>query len=119
MDGLIVVDLPPNLDRTGSDEDRVVATIAAVVAQQFDVAAQVLSHGLVPILEPEVTVTIPDKADAEAEARMVRSAVTTDSVTTGPRSAISRVSSISSHVASSRVSRERRLSRPRPRPETS
>lgn len=40
--------------------------IEAVVAQQFEVAAQVLSHGLVPILEPEVTVTIPDKADAEA-----------------------------------------------------
>lgn len=40
--------------------------IEAIVAQQFDVAAQVLSHGLVPILEPEVTVTIPDKADAEA-----------------------------------------------------
>lgn len=42
------------------------AGIEAIVAQQFDVAAQVLSHGLVPILEPEVTVTIPDKADAEA-----------------------------------------------------
>lgn len=42
------------------------AGIESAVAQQFDVAAQVLSHGLVPILEPEVTVTIPDKADAEA-----------------------------------------------------
>lgn len=40
--------------------------IEAIVAQQFDVAEQVLSHGLVPILEPEVTVTIDDKADAEA-----------------------------------------------------
>jgi fructose-bisphosphate aldolase, class I len=40
--------------------------IAAIVAQQFEVARQVLAHGLVPILEPEVTVTIDDKAEAEA-----------------------------------------------------
>jgi fructose-bisphosphate aldolase, class I len=41
------------------------AGIAAVVAQQFEVARQVLSHGLVPILEPEVTISIADKAQAE------------------------------------------------------
>jgi fructose-bisphosphate aldolase, class I len=41
------------------------AGIAAVVGQQFELAHQVLSHGLVPILEPEVTITIPDKAAAE------------------------------------------------------
>jgi fructose-bisphosphate aldolase, class I len=40
--------------------------IAAVVAQQFEVGHRVLSHGLVPILEPEVTISIPDKAEAEA-----------------------------------------------------
>ena len=39
--------------------------IAAIVAQQFEVGRQVLSHGLMPILEPEVTITIPDKAEAE------------------------------------------------------
>src|SRR6201998_4737722 len=39
--------------------------IAAVVAQQFEVAGQVLSHGLVPIIEPEVTISISDKAQAE------------------------------------------------------
>jgi fructose-bisphosphate aldolase, class I len=39
--------------------------IAAVAAQQFEVARQVLSHGLVPIIEPEVTISIPDKAQAE------------------------------------------------------
>jgi len=39
--------------------------IAANVAQQFDVARQVLSHGLVPIIEPEVTISIADKAQAE------------------------------------------------------
>lgn len=41
------------------------AGIAAIVEQQFDIARQVLAHGLVPILEPEVTITIPDKEDAE------------------------------------------------------
>ena len=39
--------------------------IAAVVAQQFEVAQQVLSHGLVPIIEPEITISIDDKAAAE------------------------------------------------------
>jgi fructose-bisphosphate aldolase class I len=39
--------------------------IAAIVAQQFDVAHQVLSHGLVPIIEPEVTISISDKGQAE------------------------------------------------------
>ena len=39
--------------------------IHAVVTQQFEVAAQVLAHGLVPIIEPEVTISIPDKAEAE------------------------------------------------------
>ena len=39
--------------------------IAAVAAQQFEVAHQVLSHGLVPIIEPEVTISISDKAQAE------------------------------------------------------
>ncbi|MGZ4564258.1 MAG: fructose bisphosphate aldolase [Mycobacterium sp.] len=40
--------------------------IAAVVAQQFELAHQVLSHGLVPIIEPEVSISISDKAEAEA-----------------------------------------------------
>ena len=39
--------------------------IAANVAQQFEVGKQILSHGLMPIIEPEVTITIADKADAE------------------------------------------------------
>ena len=39
--------------------------IAEIVAQQFEVGHQVLSHGLVPILEPEVTITIADKQAAE------------------------------------------------------
>jgi len=40
--------------------------IEAVVAQQFDLGRQVLAAGLMPIIEPEVTITIPDKAEAEA-----------------------------------------------------
>jgi fructose-bisphosphate aldolase, class I len=40
--------------------------IAAVVAQQFDVAAQIARHGLMPIIEPEVSIKSPDKAGAEA-----------------------------------------------------
>ena len=40
--------------------------IAAVVAQQFEVAAQIARHGLMPIIEPEVSIKSPDKAGAEA-----------------------------------------------------
>jgi fructose-bisphosphate aldolase class I len=40
--------------------------IAAVVAQQFEVAAQIAEHGLMPIIEPEVSIKSPDKAGAEA-----------------------------------------------------
>ena len=40
--------------------------IAAVVAQQFDVAAQIARHGLMPIIEPEVSIKSPDKGGAEA-----------------------------------------------------
>jgi len=39
--------------------------IAANVAQQFEVGRQILAHGLVPIIEPEVTISISDKAEAE------------------------------------------------------
>jgi fructose-bisphosphate aldolase, class I len=39
--------------------------VSAVVRQQFDVGRQVLAHGLVPILEPEVDIKCPDKARAE------------------------------------------------------
>jgi fructose-bisphosphate aldolase class I len=40
--------------------------IAAVVAQQFEVAQQVLAAGLVPILEPEINIKSPERADADA-----------------------------------------------------
>ena len=40
--------------------------IATVAAQQFALGAQIAAHGLVPILEPEVSIKAPDKAKAEA-----------------------------------------------------
>ncbi len=40
--------------------------IQAIVDQQFAVGAQVAAHGLMPILEPEVTISIADKPQAEA-----------------------------------------------------
>ncbi|HKM63802.1 MAG TPA: fructose bisphosphate aldolase [Acidisphaera sp.] len=39
--------------------------IAAVVKQQFEIGAQIRGHGLVPIIEPEVSIKSPDKAGAE------------------------------------------------------
>lgn len=41
------------------------AGIKENVAQQFEVAKQIIAKGLVPIVEPEVTITIADKAEAE------------------------------------------------------
>jgi fructose-bisphosphate aldolase, class I len=42
------------------------AGIAAIVDQQFDYASQIAAAGLVPILEPEVLITSPRKAEAES-----------------------------------------------------
>ncbi|MEP2530987.1 fructose bisphosphate aldolase [Shimia sp.] len=39
--------------------------IKANVAQQFEIGKQILGHGLIPIIEPEVNITIADKAAAE------------------------------------------------------
>ena len=40
--------------------------IAAIVAQQFEVAAQISHHGLMPIIEPEVSIKSPDRAQCDA-----------------------------------------------------
>jgi fructose-bisphosphate aldolase class I len=40
--------------------------IAAIARQQFEIGAQIQAHGLVPILEPEVSINSPDKAAAES-----------------------------------------------------
>ncbi|MFZ4669556.1 MAG: fructose bisphosphate aldolase [Microthrixaceae bacterium] len=42
------------------------AGVEAVVAQQFEVAQQILGAGLVPIIEPEVDINSSTKAEAEA-----------------------------------------------------
>ena len=47
---------------TAASEDGV----AAVAAQQFELAARIRSHGLVPIIETEVSIKAPDKTGAEA-----------------------------------------------------
>jgi len=41
------------------------AGIKAIVDQQFDVAAQILTAGMAPIIEPEVSIHCPEKAKAE------------------------------------------------------
>ncbi|MBE2275065.1 MAG: fructose bisphosphate aldolase [Rhodobacteraceae bacterium] len=81
VDGCQVLKAMPYLDTLlaraakagiyGSKERSVISAanakgIQAVVDQQFAVGAQVASHGLMPILEPEVTISIADKAEAEA-----------------------------------------------------
>ncbi|HEX7742742.1 MAG TPA: fructose bisphosphate aldolase [Sphingobium sp.] len=39
--------------------------IAAIVKQQFEVGAQVLAAGLMPILEPEINIKSPERAEAD------------------------------------------------------
>ncbi|WP_308916892.1 fructose bisphosphate aldolase [Jannaschia sp. LMIT008] len=83
-DGMQLMKDMPDLDATlsrgkdkgilGTKERSVIGRadrdgIAAVAEQQFEVGARVLRHDMVPILEPEVTISIPDKADAEAMLR--------------------------------------------------
>ena len=47
-----------------SDADE--AGISAIVDQQFGYASRILASGLVPIIEPEVSISSPDKEQAEA-----------------------------------------------------
>ncbi len=87
VDGCQVLKAMPDLDTLlaraakagiyGTKERSVISAanakgIQAVVDQQFAVGAQVAAHGLMPILEPEVTISIADKAEAEA---MLRDAI--------------------------------------------
>ena len=43
------------------------AGVTANVAQQFEVGKQILGHGLVPIIEPEIDINSPSKAEAEVQ----------------------------------------------------
>ena len=45
------------------------AGISAIVDQQFDYASRILAAGLVPIIEPEVSISSPDKEQAETSLR--------------------------------------------------
>ncbi|MEM1150887.1 MAG: fructose bisphosphate aldolase [Pseudomonadota bacterium] len=58
--GIFGTKMRSNINATNADG------IAEVVAQQFEVGHQILGHGLVPIIEPEVNINAPDKAEAEA-----------------------------------------------------
>ncbi|MEP6624909.1 MAG: fructose bisphosphate aldolase [Acidimicrobiia bacterium] len=50
------------------------AGVNAIVDQQFEVGRQILGHGLVPIIEPEVDIHSPAKAEAEG---LLKGAITT------------------------------------------
>jgi fructose-bisphosphate aldolase, class I len=54
-----------------SDADE--AGISAIVGQQFGYASRILAAGLVPIIEPEVSISSPDKEQAET---LLRDAIT-------------------------------------------
>jgi len=41
------------------------AGIAAIVKQQFEVAAEISAHGLMPIIEPEVSIKSPERATCD------------------------------------------------------
>ena len=45
------------------------AGIKALVAQQFEIGKQIIARGLVPIIEPEVDINSPEKAQCEATLR--------------------------------------------------
>lgn len=79
-DGVQLMKPIPDLDKTlaharerhifGTKERSNILTanpkgIQDVVDQQFDIARQVAAAGLVPIIEPEVNIHIPDKREAE------------------------------------------------------
>ena len=65
-----LLDRARSLDVFGTKERSVInsanaAGIAVAVAQQFQVAKQVLAHGLVPIVEPEVNIKSTDRAESD------------------------------------------------------
>ncbi len=51
------------------------AGVNAVVSQQFEIGKEILAAGLMPIIEPEVDITSPEKAEAEA---LLRDAITAE-----------------------------------------
>ncbi len=59
--------------------------VSAIVEQQFDVGRQILAAGLIPIIEPEVDIHSPDKAEAEA---LLKTAILTQLERLGPDDAV-------------------------------
>ena len=57
------------------------AGIDAVVAQQFEIAKQILAAGLIPIVEPEVDIKTPNKEGAE---ELLKSSITKQLDALGP-----------------------------------
>jgi fructose-bisphosphate aldolase class I len=57
------------------------AGVAAIVAQQFEIGKRIVDAGLVPIIEPEVDIHSPQKAEAEV---LLRDALTTHLDALGP-----------------------------------
>jgi fructose-bisphosphate aldolase, class I len=39
--------------------------IAAIVKQQFEIGAQVIGHGMMPMIEPEINIKSPERAEAD------------------------------------------------------
>src|SRR5438045_5340195 len=58
--------------------------IAAIAAQQFEVGERIAQHGLMPILEPEVSIKSPEKKGAEA-ILLAELAKNLDAAPDGPR----------------------------------
>jgi len=57
------------------------AGVAEIVRQQFEIGKRILGHGLVPIIEPEIDIHCPDKAEAEG---LLRDAIMAELGALGP-----------------------------------
>jgi len=57
------------------------AGVNAVIQQQFEIGLQIINAGLVPIIEPEIDINCPDKADAE---NLLKAALLTELNKLGP-----------------------------------
>ena len=57
--------------------------IAAIVEQQFEVAKQISAHGLMPIIEPEVSIKSPERAAVRRASCSTRSCKALDALAEG------------------------------------
>jgi fructose-bisphosphate aldolase class I len=61
------------------------AGVQAVVKQQFEVAKQIIAAGLMPIVEPEVDIKCPQKAEAE---KLLKAAILAELSKLGPKQVV-------------------------------